>query len=93
MTNHVNCYQVEDPVARARELQEHHRARLEEAQAALRDDPQTGYELSFPLFGDDLKPGARRFAVAETLSHVEHLVHAGAAARFEADGAVTYTAT
>ena len=42
--------------ARARELQEHHRLRLEEAVAALGDEPRTGYELSFALFGDDLKP-------------------------------------
>jgi glyoxylase-like metal-dependent hydrolase (beta-lactamase superfamily II) len=84
---------VADPGARARELQEHHRVRLEEAHAALGSEPRTGYELSFPLFGDDLKPSARRFAVAETLSHVERLVRLGAAARGEADGIVTYTAT
>ena len=67
--------------------------RLEEALSALRPDPRSGYELSFPLFGDDLKPAARRFAVAETLSHAERLVRLGAAARNEADGTVTYTAT
>jgi glyoxylase-like metal-dependent hydrolase (beta-lactamase superfamily II) len=83
---------IDDPVGRARELQEHHRHRLENTQAALTDELQTGYELSFPLFGDDLEPAARRFAIAETLSHVEHLVHAGAAARHEIDGVVTYTA-
>jgi glyoxylase-like metal-dependent hydrolase (beta-lactamase superfamily II) len=84
---------IEDPVARARELQEHHRVRLGEAHAALETEPRTGYELSFPLFGDDLKPAARRFAVAETLSHLERLVHEGAAARGETAGIVTYTAT
>jgi glyoxylase-like metal-dependent hydrolase (beta-lactamase superfamily II) len=83
---------IEDPVGRARELQEHHRVRLEETLAALGAEPRTGYELSFPLFGDDLKPGARRFAVAESLSHVERLVRVGAAARDEIDGRVTYTA-
>jgi glyoxylase-like metal-dependent hydrolase (beta-lactamase superfamily II) len=84
---------IEDPAGRARELQEHHRVRLEETLAALGPEPQTGYELSFPLFGGDLKPGARRFAVAETLSHAERLVRLGAAARNEADGRVTYTAS
>jgi glyoxylase-like metal-dependent hydrolase (beta-lactamase superfamily II) len=83
---------VADPAARARELQEHHRLRLEATNEALTTAPQTGYELSFPLFGGDLKPGARRFAIAETLSHVEHLVHLGGASRNEADGVVTYTA-
>ena len=59
---------------------------------ALNGEPQTGYVLSFALFGADLPPAGRRFAVAETLSHLERLVHEGAARRHEADGAVTYTA-
>jgi glyoxylase-like metal-dependent hydrolase (beta-lactamase superfamily II) len=83
---------IADPPARARELKEHHRLRLEETVAALTPDPQTGYELSFPLFGDDLKPASRRFAIAETLSHAERLVLVGAARRHEADGTVAYTA-
>ena len=83
---------IEDPADRARELKEHHRIRLEEAAAALSTEPQTGYELSFPLFGADLPAAGRRFAIAETLSHLERLVHEGAAARQEVDGAVTYTA-
>jgi glyoxylase-like metal-dependent hydrolase (beta-lactamase superfamily II) len=83
---------VEDPVRRARELQEHHRVRLEETLRALAAEPRSGYELSLSLFGNDLKPAARRFAVAETLSHAERLVHLGSAARDETDGTVTYTA-
>jgi glyoxylase-like metal-dependent hydrolase (beta-lactamase superfamily II) len=82
---------IEDPVSRARELIEHHRVRLEETAAALGKEPKTGYELSFALFGDDLKPAGRRFAVAETLSHVERLVHEGVARRAGDDGTVTYT--
>jgi glyoxylase-like metal-dependent hydrolase (beta-lactamase superfamily II) len=83
---------IADPAGRARELQEHHRVRLEEAAAALAQEPRTGYELSFALFGADLKPAGRRFAVAETLSHLERLVRMGAAVRGGDDGAVTYTA-
>ena len=83
---------IADPAARVRELQEHHRVRLDEAAAALGADPQTGYELSFPLFGEDLAAGPRRFAVAETLSHLERLVRMGAAKRDEDGGVVTYTA-
>jgi len=83
---------IEDPAARVRELQEHHRVRLDEAASALGADPQTGYELSFPLFGEDLAAGPRRFAVAETLSHLERLVRMGAAKRDEDGGVVTYTA-
>jgi glyoxylase-like metal-dependent hydrolase (beta-lactamase superfamily II) len=83
---------IEAPAVRAREIQEHHRVRLEETAAALGAEPRTGYELSLTLFGDELKPAARRFAVAETLSHAERLVRQGAAQRAEAAGVVTYTA-
>jgi glyoxylase-like metal-dependent hydrolase (beta-lactamase superfamily II) len=83
---------VLDPVGRARELLEHHRERLDVTAAALGPEPRSGYEVSFPLFGADLKPAARRFAVAETLSHLERLVREGRAERHEADGTVSYTA-
>jgi glyoxylase-like metal-dependent hydrolase (beta-lactamase superfamily II) len=83
---------IEDPVGRAHELIEHHRERLAVAEAALTDAPRTGYELSFDLFGADLKPASRRFAVAETLSHLERLVLEGRAERREDVGAVAYTA-
>jgi glyoxylase-like metal-dependent hydrolase (beta-lactamase superfamily II) len=82
---------IADPVGRARELQEHHRQRLGETVAALGPEPQTGYELSFALFGAELSASGRRFAIAETLSHLERLVQEGGARRSEADGAVTYT--
>lgn len=83
---------VADPVARAKELQEHHRIRLDETMSALAAGPRTAYELSLALFGTELKPAGRRFAVAETLSHVERLVRTGAACRHEEGQAVTYTA-
>src|SRR5262249_6283880 len=83
---------IEDPAGRARELKEHHRLRLEEAAGALGAEPQSGYELSFALFGSELSAAGRRFAVAETLSHLERLVHEGVAVRDEAAEAVTYTA-
>jgi glyoxylase-like metal-dependent hydrolase (beta-lactamase superfamily II) len=83
---------IPDPVGRARELQEHHRLRLEATAAALDAEPKSGYELSFALFGADLSPAARRFAIAETLSHAERLVRQDAARRVEGDGTVTYTA-
>lgn len=82
---------IDDPSGRARELIEHHRERLNATEAALDAEPRTGYDVSYPLFGDDLKPSARRFAVAETLSHLERLVLEGRAGKSEADGRVTYT--
>jgi glyoxylase-like metal-dependent hydrolase (beta-lactamase superfamily II) len=83
---------IHDPAGRARELKQHHRDRLDAAADALGPDPQTGYELSFALFGSELPAAGRRFAVAETLSHLERLVREGAARRAEDDMAVTYTA-
>jgi glyoxylase-like metal-dependent hydrolase (beta-lactamase superfamily II) len=82
---------IGDPGARCRALIEHHRRRLDAVEAAIGDAPLSGYAVSFPVFGDDLKPAARRFAVAETLSHLERLRGEGRAARHEADGTVTYT--
>jgi glyoxylase-like metal-dependent hydrolase (beta-lactamase superfamily II) len=84
---------IRDPVGRARQLIAHHEQRLEATAATLGEEPLSGYDVSFPLFGEDLKPAARRFAVAETLSHLERLVAEGGARRIEADGGVTYTST
>ena len=83
---------IADPVRRARQLIAHHDERLQATAATLHDEPQSGYDVSFPLFGDDLKPAARRFAVAETLSHLERLVLAAGARRHETAERVTYTA-
>jgi glyoxylase-like metal-dependent hydrolase (beta-lactamase superfamily II) len=88
---------VTDPVGRARELIAHHEERLRFAAAALGREPRSGYQVSFPLFGQDLGPAARRFAVAETLSHLERLVCDGRAERHDVVdgdhvGAVSYTA-
>jgi glyoxylase-like metal-dependent hydrolase (beta-lactamase superfamily II) len=84
---------IRDPVGRARALIEHHRFRLAETVAALERTPQSGSELSFALFGQDLAPAARRFAVAETLSHLERVVAEGGAERGRTSGTVTYTAS
>jgi glyoxylase-like metal-dependent hydrolase (beta-lactamase superfamily II) len=82
---------IVDPAGRARALVEHHRLRLAETAAALGEEPRTGYEVSLVLFGRALAPAARRFAVAETLSHLERLVLEGGARRSEDVALVTYT--
>jgi glyoxylase-like metal-dependent hydrolase (beta-lactamase superfamily II) len=84
---------VERPAERARELIAHHRRRLGQTAAALDSEPRTGYDVSFDVFGDSLQPAQRRFAVAETLSHLERLVAEGGAARTEAGGRLGYTGT
>ena len=83
---------IRDPAGRTREIVLHHRDRLDATEAALDGGrPLTGYELSFSLFPDDRGASQRRFAVAETLSHLERLIVEGRATRGEDDGCVTYT--
>lgn len=36
-------------------------------------EPRSAYELSLAMFPRDLNISGRRFALAETLAHVEHL--------------------
>jgi glyoxylase-like metal-dependent hydrolase (beta-lactamase superfamily II) len=67
---------IEDPAGRAREIVEHHRARADLAAAAVADGARDAYEVSLALF-DRLSPGQRRFAVAESLAHLEHLANLG----------------
>lgn len=83
---------ITDPTARAQEIAAHHIARLDETEAALGRRPKTGYEISLVLFPSALDPGQRRFAVAETLSHLERLVALGRAARTGGGRRVAYTA-
>jgi hypothetical protein len=48
--------------------------------------------VSLRLFGADLAPPQRRFAVAGTLSHLERLVASGAARRAGDGRLLAYTA-
>jgi glyoxylase-like metal-dependent hydrolase (beta-lactamase superfamily II) len=84
---------VRDPVARAREILDHHERRLDETEAALGPEPRTAYEVSLVLFGRSLDASGRRFALAETLAHLERLVFAGRAARKGNGQSTAYTAT
>jgi glyoxylase-like metal-dependent hydrolase (beta-lactamase superfamily II) len=83
---------VESPAARARELLEHHERRLGETAAILGPEPKTAHEASVELFGPGLDASNRRFALAETLAHLERLVHEGRAGRSGDDQNVSYTA-
>ena len=80
------------PAARAREIAAHHDDRLERTVSFLTREPRSGFDVSYDLFGRELPPIQRRFAVAETLSHLERLVATGRADRHEDDRAVAYTA-
>ena len=82
---------IEDPAARAREIIDHHHHRLDKVAAALGGEPRNAFDLSHDVFGRELPPQQRRFAVAETLSHLERLVRDGRAARGGSARTVTYT--
>jgi glyoxylase-like metal-dependent hydrolase (beta-lactamase superfamily II) len=82
---------VDDPAARAREILEHHEQRLNETAAALGVKPKTAYDVSVGLFGPNLDASGRRFALAETLAHLERLVHEGRASRAGNGGNLSYT--
>jgi glyoxylase-like metal-dependent hydrolase (beta-lactamase superfamily II) len=82
---------VRSPAERAREIVAHHERRLDQAESALGCEPRSGFELSHALFGRELPPIQRRFAVAETLSHLQRLVVLERAVRREDDRGVSYT--
>jgi glyoxylase-like metal-dependent hydrolase (beta-lactamase superfamily II) len=82
---------IEDPAARARELIDHHRDRLDATLAALQERPKTAYEVSLSVFGT-LSTSLRRFALAESLAHLERLVCEERAERREEDGRVLFSA-
>lgn len=81
---------IEDPALRAQEIVSHHRERLDRTAAALGGGARTGYEVSRALFPDGLPPALRRFAVAESLAHLERLVLEDRAERVDDAGRTTY---
>ena len=81
---------IADPAGRARELLEHHRVRLDETAAALSSEPRSSYEVSHHVFPSALAPALRRFALAETLAHLERLVREERAERIEEPGSTRY---
>jgi glyoxylase-like metal-dependent hydrolase (beta-lactamase superfamily II) len=88
-TGHGNP--VADVKERAAQIAAHHDERLAVTEAALSSEPRSGFEVSHAIFGRDLAPIQRRFAVAEALSHLEWLVRRERAHRHEDDRGVSYT--
>jgi glyoxylase-like metal-dependent hydrolase (beta-lactamase superfamily II) len=74
---------IDDPAGRAREIIAHHHERLDGTAAALAGQPLSAYDVSLSLFERELSPTLRRFATAESLAHLERLVHEGRAERVE----------
>ena len=82
---------IVDVPGRAADIVAHHDERLDRTEAALGAEPRHGFDVSHVLFGRELEPIQRRFAVAETLSHLERLVVLGRAGRSDDGLTVTYT--
>ena len=82
-----------DLAGRAAELRAHHIERGQLVLAALAEQPRgkSAGEVAGPLFGERLRTADDwRFAVAETLAHLEHLRLRGAVRRRTRDGLVRY---
>jgi glyoxylase-like metal-dependent hydrolase (beta-lactamase superfamily II) len=72
---------IASPAERAREIAEHHAERLARVEAALDGTPMTAYDASLALFPSELSLAQRRFALAESLAHLERLRYEGRAER------------
>jgi glyoxylase-like metal-dependent hydrolase (beta-lactamase superfamily II) len=81
---------VEAPEARIHELLQHHDRRLQACLDALGSSPTTAYEVSLQVFGTALGSVECWLALAETLSHLEHLVHQGLASKMTEGECVRY---
>ena len=84
---------IADPPGRARELMTHHAERLDATRAALDGRPRTAYDVSLVLFPDPLPRGLRRFALAETRAHLEHLALRDRARRVDEGDLAAYAAS
>lgn len=73
------------------ELLAHHEERLSVTHAAFDGEPATPFEIARRVFPEDLTEHQLRFALAETLAHLEHLADEGRAERLDGD-VVSYRA-
>ena len=73
------------------ELISHHAERLADMHALFDGKPATPYEVARRHFPEELTDHQLRFALAETLAHLEHLVGEGRAERLDG-GVVRYRA-
>lgn len=88
---------VVDCAARIEQLKEHHRQRLDEVAAALREGPQTAgavtphisWDLRYERW-DDVHPVQKLFATGEAIAHLQYLETRGIATSERRDGRVLY---
>jgi glyoxylase-like metal-dependent hydrolase (beta-lactamase superfamily II) len=73
------------------ELLRHHEERLSIMHAAFDGVPKTPFDITRRVFPEELSDHQLRFALAETLAHLEYLVEEGGAQRIDGD-VVSYLA-
>jgi glyoxylase-like metal-dependent hydrolase (beta-lactamase superfamily II) len=74
------------------ELLLHHKERLSEMHTALGTEPATPFEVARRVFSPDLTDHQLRFALAETVAHLEYLEGEGRAERLTDGEVVRYAA-
>jgi len=89
---------VPDLHKRITELQEHHRDRLNEALAALRDGAKTAFQIAPRITWDiafnsweEFPPAQKWFAFSETLAHVRFLENNGKVRRHNQNDQILYS--
>lgn len=79
---------IRDWAGRIGEILDHHAHRLEQVQSALADGHRTPYAITNEIFETSrFTPHEWRFAVAETLAHLDYLQRRGLAQQINADDA------
>lgn len=73
-------------------LLEHHEERLDRCAQLLDEQPRNAYELSIAMYGDKLTVHQLRFALSESLAHLDELMIRGQAAQQAEDRGTAYVA-
>lgn len=81
-----------DGSRRCTELLEHHRKRVAQCVGALGDGPATAHQVALVVFGPQPDPANERFAVTETLAHLEYARRRGGVQRVDGALPVRYAA-
>lgn len=81
-----------DMEGRIAELLAHHEERLDEMRASFDGEPETPFAIARRVFPENLSPHQLRFALAETLAHLELLADTGRAERVEGEEVVRFRA-
>jgi glyoxylase-like metal-dependent hydrolase (beta-lactamase superfamily II) len=89
ITGHYGPF-LPDVAGRAAQISAHHHERLHDLTRL--SQPMSAFAASFVLFPQELNPSGRRFALAETLAHLEYLRQQGSLRAETHDGVVFFGA-